>query len=118
MIPFELDPNSLPTLSAVETARHESMTEAELTAAALSDLDNPPLTSNELARVAAARYVRAVRVRSGLSQAQFSRTFHINVARLRDLEQGRTRADSALLAYLRVIDEAPGVVRRALGDAG
>jgi hypothetical protein len=33
-----------------------------------------------------------------------SRAFHINVGRLRDLEQGRTAADSALLAYPRIID--------------
>jgi putative transcriptional regulator len=40
------------------------------------------------------------------------------VARLRDLEQGRSQADSALLAYLTVIDEAPDTVRRVLLSAG
>ena len=55
---------------------------------------------------------------SGLSQTEFAQAFHINVARLRDLEQGRTQADSALLAYLTVIDEAPDTVRRALRSAG
>jgi putative transcriptional regulator len=83
----------------------------------LSDPDNPPLNADDLARIAAARRVRAVRTRSGLSQTEFARAFHINVARLRDLEQGRTRADSALLAYLAVIDEAPDTVRRALSSA-
>jgi len=39
------------------------------------------------------------------------------VARLRDLEQARTRAGSAILAYLKVIDEAPEVVRQALRKA-
>jgi putative transcriptional regulator len=33
---------------------------------------------------------------------------------LRDLEQGRTQADSALLAYLAVIEQEPEVVKRAL----
>jgi putative transcriptional regulator len=36
------------------------------------------------------------------------------VRRMRDLEQGRTRPDSALLAYLRVIDREPEAVKRAL----
>jgi putative transcriptional regulator len=54
------------------------------------------------------------RIWAGLSQARFSRAFRINVGRLRDLEQGRTMADSALLAYLRVIDQEPELVKRAL----
>jgi putative transcriptional regulator len=94
----------------------EAMSDDEITAAALSDADNPPLTSRELARVAVARRVSVVRARSGLSQAEFARAFRINVARLRDLEQGRTCADSALLAYLTVIDRAPDVVRQALRE--
>ena len=55
-----------------------------------------------------------MRARRGLSQAAFARAYRINVARLRDLEQGRTRPDSAVLAYLAVIDEEPDAVRRAL----
>src|SRR5487761_2068648 len=57
----------------------------------------------------------AVRALTGLSQARFARAYRINVARLRDLEQGRTRPDSALLAYLAVIDREPAAVERALG---
>jgi putative transcriptional regulator len=40
--------------------------------------------------------------------------YRIGLARLRDLEQGRTQADSALLAYLTVIEKEPAAVRRAL----
>ena len=70
---------------------------------------------DELARMETARTVRRVRAGTGLSQTAFARAFHINVGRLRDLEQGRTTADSALLAYLRIIDRDPDLVRRALG---
>ena len=42
----------------------------------------------------------------------------IPISQVNDLEQGRTQADSALLAYLTVIDEAPDTVRRALRSAG
>jgi putative transcriptional regulator len=65
----------------------------------------------------AARHVREVRAHTGLSQPDFARAFRINVARLRDLEQGRTQPNSVVLAYLAVIDKEPEAVRRALGSA-
>lgn len=111
---FTLDPNDPPALSAAERARLDAMTDAEITAAAAGDADNPELSDDELARVEAARVIRRVRANTGLSQARFAETYHINVGRLRDLEQGRTRADSALLAYLAVIDREPEAVGRAL----
>jgi hypothetical protein len=49
-----------------------------------------------------------------LAPAEGERLGHLT-ARLRDLEQGRTHADSALLAYLTVIEKDPEAVRRALG---
>ncbi len=38
----------------------------------------------------------------------------VKLARLTALELGQARPDSALTAYLRVIDHAPDVVREAL----
>ena len=61
--------------------------------------------------------VQAVRWRSGLTQADFARTFHIDLSLLQDLEHGDARPDAALTAYLRVIDHAPEAVRAALGQA-
>jgi len=90
------------------------MTDAEITLAAESDPDNPPLTADEIGRFRTARFVRAARANTGLSQAVFARTYRINLGRLRDLEQGRTQADSALLAYLTVIEKEPAAVERAL----
>ena len=117
MAKFSLDRKRPPKLTAGQATRLDAMSEDDIAAAARSDPDNPPLTAEELARIRAARRVLRVRIRSGLSQTEFARTFRINVARLRDLEQGRTRADSALLAYLAVIDAAPDTVRRALRRA-
>lgn len=62
--------------------------------------------------------VQAVRWRTGLSQADFARAFHIDRTLLEDLEHGDVRPDAALTAYLRVIDHAPDVVREALERAG
>lgn len=115
MVRFTLDPGNPPRQGAAEQERLARATDAALTAAAAADPDNPPLSAEELARLEAAHLVRAVRAHTGLSQARFARAYRINVARLRDLEQGRTRPDSALLAYLAVIDREPAAVERALG---
>jgi putative transcriptional regulator len=117
MVRFTLDPRRRPRPDAAEHARLAAMTDAELTAAAAADPDNPPLTAAELAQLRAARRVRLVRARTGLSQARFARAYRIDLARLRDLEQGRTQPDSALLAYLAVIEREPEAVDRALGRA-
>jgi putative transcriptional regulator len=92
------------------------MTDEEITAAALSDPDNPPLTDEELEWMATTLAARQVREKLGLTQKQFAERYQISYGRLRDLEQGRTvREDTALLAYLRVIDREPEAVSRALG---
>ena len=111
---FIFDPNNPPRMSKAARARLDAMTDEEITAAAESDPDNPPLTDEELERVRLARRVQAVRARTGLSQTQFAKVYRINVARLRDLEQGRTQPDSAMLAYLTVIGREPEAVERAL----
>jgi putative transcriptional regulator len=116
MARFTLDPKTLPTMSKEEWARLEAMTDEQITAAAESDRDNPPLTDEELERVRMARRVRTVRAHTGMSQRRFAEVYRINVARLRDLEQGRTQPDSAMLAYLTVIEREPKAVERALRE--
>jgi putative transcriptional regulator len=59
--------------------------------------------------------VRAIRERSGLPQREFARRFAINPRTLQDWEQGRRDPDSAIRAYLTVIDRNPEAVRQALG---
>lgn len=65
MARFTLDPKTLPTMSKEEWARLEAMTDEQITAAAESDRDNPPLTDEELERVRMARRVRTVRAHTG-----------------------------------------------------
>lgn len=55
---FVLDPNGPPP---AEPQPADRLTDAEITAAALADPDNPPLTEMELARIGAARTVRRTR---------------------------------------------------------
>lgn len=106
------------TLSAGERARLDALDDAAITRAAESDPDNPPLDEAELTRAALARTARRVRHKLGLSQQAFAARYRIGYGRLRDVEQGRgRRVDTALLAYLRVIEHAPETVDRALEEA-
>lgn len=61
--------------------------------------------------------VRALRRRLGLSQDEFAIRFRFTPARIRDWEQGRSKPDSAVRAYLMVIDREPEAVARALSAA-
>ena len=61
--------------------------------------------------------VKALRRRLKLSQARFAERFGFNVARIRDWEQGRSKPDGAVRAYLLVISREPEAVARALAAA-
>jgi putative transcriptional regulator len=111
-----IDPHKARGFTPEELARLDAMTDEEITAAALSDPDNPPLTEDELQILDDVRFLRDVRHETGLSQAKFAETYRINLARLRDLEQGRTRPDSALRAYYTIIAQRPDVVATCLAS--
>jgi len=57
---------------------------------------------------------KAIRLRKGLSQAEFARAFGVPRRTLQDWEQGRRIPDAATQAFLRVIDREPAAVKRAL----
>ncbi len=59
--------------------------------------------------------VKAVRMRMGLSQPQFARTFGFSVASIQNWEQKKRTPDPAARAYLQIIEKEPEAVRRALG---
>ena len=104
-------------LTPSESARLDALDDAALAQAAESDPDNPPMSDAELTRAALARTAQRVRHRLGLSQKAFAARYRIGHGRLRDIEQGRgQRVDTALLAYLRVIDHDPQTVDHALED--
>jgi putative transcriptional regulator len=96
---------------AVDWARVDGMTDAEIERGIAADPDAAPAMSD--AEISAAR-VRWVRRATGLSQEQFAARYRIPVGTLRDWEQARTGPDAAALAYLRVIEREPEAVARAL----
>lgn len=58
--------------------------------------------------------VRAVREKCGLSQSQFADRYGFNPRTIQDWEQGRAKPDSAVRAYLTVIERNPIAVEKAL----
>ena len=117
IVRYTYDPRNPPRLTPEQEARLDAMTDEEIERRARDDPDNPPSTEEELERGVAARDVRLTREKTGLSQSQFAKRYRINLARLRDVEQGRTMPDSAFLAYIRVINREPEAVDRALNAA-
>jgi putative transcriptional regulator len=101
-------------VSTQERARLEQRSEKEIEAQALSDPDNPPLTEDQLRRMALSREVRLTREKVGLSQPEFAARFHIGLARLRDLEQGRSEPDLIVRVFLRMIYEDPAGADRLI----
>lgn len=81
---------------------------------ALADEDNPPLTVDEIARMRPAPNPRTIRSRLNMTQKEFARQFEISLGALRDWEQGLHFPDSTAIAYLRVIEQIPRTVTRAL----
>jgi putative transcriptional regulator len=62
--------------------------------------------------------VKAVREKSGLTQAEFARRYGISPRSLQEWEQGRRQPEGAVRAYLLVIDRDPRAVEMALRRAG
>jgi putative transcriptional regulator len=95
-----------------ERKRLKGVSDAKVEAEAVRDADNPPLSEEQLRRMALAREVRLVREKTGLSQPQFAARFHIGLARLRDFEQARSEPDFVVRVFLRMIQEDPGKAER------
>lgn len=61
--------------------------------------------------------VKRLRRRLNLSQNEFAQRYGFKPSRVRDWEQGRSRPDGAVRAYLLVIERDPKAVERALSAA-
>ena len=116
IVRYTPDPSRPYKMSEAERERLEAMTDEEITAAAESDPDNPPLTDEEIARIRGVRIARQARERAGLTQAAFAKAYGVNLARLRDLEQGRKSKtpDPVLVAFLALVADDPERARRVV----
>ena len=68
------------------------------------------------AYVPASLDVRAIRGKTGLSQAAFAAHFGFPLGTVRDWEQGRRGPETSARVLLTVIDREPDAVLRALSD--
>jgi putative transcriptional regulator len=92
----------------------DAMAEEERRQAALSDPDCPPLTEERLARARRMPTVRALRLRLNMTQDEFAAKFHLRLGTIRDWEQGARRPDKAAQVLLKVIENDPEAVARAI----
>lgn len=114
---YTYDPKNPPKISKAYLKRLDAMTDEEITAAALSDPDNPPITDEEWKHFYRVQAVKPLRQELKLTQAAFAKAFGLPLSTVKDWEQMRYMPDQAARNFLRVIAYAPDVVRKALGTA-
>jgi len=95
-------------------AQLRAMTESEIEVAAVADLDNPPLSDEDLKKFRRVPDLKKIRQKLHMTQEQFAMKFHVPLGTLRDWEQGAKYPDTATRSYLRVIEKAPDIVMQAL----
>jgi putative transcriptional regulator len=105
-----------PIEDKTDWARLNAMTEEEIEAAAVADLDNPPLTETELKKLRRVPNPKEIRKRLKMTQQQFATQFELPLGTLRDWEQGTREPDSAAKSYLRVIAKNSQAVIQALNS--
>jgi len=90
----------------IDPTRVDATTEKEIAAQkALDDAE---------AKLEAARFVRRVRRRLGLSQAEFSLRVDVPIDTIRNWEQGKRQPTGAAKSLLKVLDQAPETALRVL----
>ncbi len=103
-------------------SRIDAMTDKDIARQIASSPDAAPdqsasLKRGEFKRPIKPEQIKKVRRKTGLSQSRFADRLKLNVATIRNWEQGRTRPDGAALTLLTVIDREPKMVMRTLLDA-
>ena len=116
------NPGDPPIKTNTDWAKVAALTDEQIHAAALSDLDAQPLpmgTEEDLAKLGLIRIPNVKRLREslGMTQETFAAAYRIPVGTLRDWEQGRKRPDAPARAYLKIIARNPKVVADLLGEA-
>ena len=90
-----IDPARVDATSEADIAAHQGADEVD----ALQD---------------AAKFARRVRMRLGLSQAEFSQRIEVSLETIRNWEQGKRCPTGAAKALLKVLDRAPEAALAAL----
>ena len=91
----------------MDWAAFDALTDKQVAAASDADADAQPLSEAQLARARRPGLAGVIRLRLGLTHAQFEQRYHIPADTLLDWELGRSRPDAALQAYLTLIAGDP-----------
>ena len=103
----------------IDWSRIDAITDADIARQIAANPDAAPdmgvaLKSGAMRRPIYPAQIKAVRRKTGLSQSRFAERLRLNVATIRNWEQGRTRPDGAAITLLTVIDREPRIVMRVL----
>ncbi len=95
------------------------LTEENIHAAAIADLDAPPLTNEELKQFKRVNPtqeadVKLIRQKLNLTQEQFAHYFGVSVRTIQEWEQHRRTPNTMTRNFLKVIDLMPSAVMRVL----
>ena len=106
--------SSKPLPDKTDWSRLRAMTDEEVEAAAKSDPDAQPMTTEQLRTARRVPRTKTLRRALALTQEEFAAQYHIPLGTLRDWEQGRCEPDQPARAYLAVIAQDPEGVKHAL----
>jgi putative transcriptional regulator len=94
-------------MTAEDWRRLDAMTDEEITAAALKDPDNPPLTDEQLAQFRRPALARKVRHKLGMGRETFAAAYGIPLETLNARERHEVEPTAVETAYLRLIEREP-----------
>jgi putative transcriptional regulator len=98
-------------MTAEDWRRLDARTDEEITAAALADPDNPPLSDEELAQFRRPALALKVRHKLHMGRETFAAAYGIPLETLRAWERHEVEPTEVELAYLRLIEREPEVAR-------
>ena len=98
-------------MTAEDWRRLDAMTDVEITAAALADPDNPPLTDEQLAQFRRPALARQVRHKLGMGREAFATAYGIPLETLRAWERHEAEPTEVEIAYLRLIEREPEMTK-------
>jgi putative transcriptional regulator len=106
-------------LKKFDWSRVDAMTDKDIARQIASNPDAAPdmteaLKNGAMRRPIKPKQIRAVRRKTGLSQSRFAARLRLNVATVRNWEQGRTRPDGAAITLLTLIDRLPKMIMQTL----
>ncbi len=105
---------TLAEIKAAGTRRNRALLDATDEAAIRAQMVEDGQDPDEAPPVITAPRAATIRLRLGLTQADFAKTIGVPLATLRNWEQGRTAPDPAARALLRVLEREPEAALRAL----